>query len=156
VDTSDSDLGGYVERARAAVADLKLPTGCQLQWTGQYEFLARIRVRMSYLIPLTLLLVLGLLYFEFGRVSLALLVMLSVPFAMVGSLWLLYALGFNTSVAVWVGMIALIGIAAETASVMVIYLEEAYSGGSARAACGGPRTWCPARWRALCCACGPC
>ncbi|MBN1207383.1 MAG: efflux RND transporter permease subunit [Myxococcaceae bacterium] len=126
VDTSDSDLGGYVERARAAVADLKLPTGYRLEWTGQYEFLARIRERMSYLIPLTLLLVLGLLYFEFGRLSLALLVMLSVPFAMVGSFWLLYALGFNTSVAVWVGMIALIGIAAETASVMLIYLEEAY------------------------------
>ncbi len=126
VDTSDADLGGYVERARAAVADLKLPTGYQLQWTGQYEFLERIRARMSYLIPLTLLLVVGLLYFEFGRLSLTLLIMLSVPFAMVGSLWLLYALGFNTSVAVWVGMIALIGVAAETASVMVIYLEEAY------------------------------
>jgi copper/silver efflux system protein len=126
VDTSDSDLGGYVERARAAVADLKLPTGYRLQWTGQYEFLSRIRERMSYLIPLTLLLVLGLLYFEFGQLSLTLLVMLSVPFAMVGSLWLLYALGFNTSVAVWVGMIALIGVAAETASVMIIYLEEAY------------------------------
>jgi copper/silver efflux system protein len=126
VDTSDPDLGGYVERAKAAVADLKLPTGYRLQWTGQYEFLERIRERMSYLIPLTLLLVLGLLYFEFNSMSLTLLVMLSVPFAMVGSLWLLYALGFNTSVAVWVGMIALIGIAAETASVMVIYLEEAY------------------------------
>ncbi|WP_370644127.1 efflux RND transporter permease subunit [Myxococcus sp. RHSTA-1-4] len=126
VDTSDPDLGGYVERARAAVADLKLPAGYRLQWTGQYEFLERIRARMAYLIPLTLLLVVGLLYFEFGRLSLTLLVMLSVPFAMVGSLWLLYALGFNTSVAVWVGMIALIGIAAETASVMVIYLEEAW------------------------------
>ncbi|MCY1024021.1 efflux RND transporter permease subunit [Pyxidicoccus sp. MSG2] len=126
VDTSDSDLGGYVDRAKAAVADLKLPAGYRLQWTGQYEFLERIRERMAYLIPLTLLLVVGLLYFEFGRLSLTLLVMLSVPFAMVGSLWLLYALGFNTSVAVWVGMIALIGIAAETASVMVIYLEEAW------------------------------
>jgi copper/silver efflux system protein len=126
VDTSDPDLGGYVERAKAAVADLKLPTGYRLQWTGQYEFLERIRTRMGYLIPLTILLVLGLLYFEFGRLSLSLLVMLSVPFAMVGSLWLLYLLDFNTSVAVWVGMIALIGIAAETASVMVIYLEEAW------------------------------
>ena len=126
VDTSDSDLGGYVDRAKEAVADLRLPAGYRLQWTGQYEFLERIRARMAYLIPLTLLLVVGLLYFEFGSLSLTLLVMLSVPFAMVGSLWLLYALGFNTSVAVWVGMIALIGIAAETASVMVIYLEEAW------------------------------
>jgi Cu(I)/Ag(I) efflux system membrane protein CusA/SilA len=126
IDTSDPDLGGYVERAKAALSDLKLPSGYQLQWTGQYEFLERIRERMVYLIPLTLLLVVGLLYFEFGKLSLTLLVMLSVPFAMVGSLWLLYVLNFNTSVAVWVGMIALIGIAAETASVMVIYLEEAY------------------------------
>jgi Cu(I)/Ag(I) efflux system membrane protein CusA/SilA len=126
IDTSDTDLGGYVERAKAALADLKLPSGYRLQWTGQYEFLERIRERMAYLIPLTLLLVVALLYFEFGKLSLTLLVMLSVPFAMVGSLWLLYVLEFNTSVAVWVGMIALIGIAAETASVMVIYLEEAY------------------------------
>jgi Cu(I)/Ag(I) efflux system membrane protein CusA/SilA len=126
IDTSDPDLGGYVERAKAALADLRLPSGYRLQWTGQYEFLERIRERMAYLIPLTLLLVVGLLYFEFGSISLTLLVMLSVPFAMVGSLWLLYVLAFNTSVAVWVGMIALIGIAAETASVMVIYLEEAY------------------------------
>ncbi|HET9449979.1 MAG TPA: efflux RND transporter permease subunit, partial [Aggregicoccus sp.] len=126
VDTSDPDLGGYVERAKAALADLKLPTGYRLVWTGQYEFLERIRARMAYLIPLTLLLVVALLYFQFGRLSLTLLVLLSVPFAMVGSLWLLYALSFNTSIAVWVGMIALIGVAAETASVMVIYLEEAY------------------------------
>jgi Cu(I)/Ag(I) efflux system membrane protein CusA/SilA len=126
IDTSDSDLGGYVERAKASLADLKLPSGYRLQWTGQYEFLERIRERMAYLIPLTLLLVVGLLYFEFGKLSLTLLIMLSVPFAMVGSLWLLYVLDFNTSVAVWVGMIALIGIAAETASVMVIYLEEAH------------------------------
>jgi copper/silver efflux system protein len=126
VDTSDADLGGYVERAKAALTGLALPTGYRLQWTGQYEFLERIRARMAWLVPLTLLLVLGLLYFHFNRLSLSLLVMLSVPFAMVGSVWLLYALGFNTSVAVWVGMIALIGIAAETASVMVVYLEEAY------------------------------
>ncbi len=126
IDTTESDLGGYVERAKAAVADLDLPTGYHLQWTGQYEFLERIRERLKYLIPITLALVLGLLYFEFGKLSLSLLVMLSVPFAMVGSLWLLYGLGFNTSIAVWVGLIALVGIAAETASVMVIYLEQTY------------------------------
>jgi copper/silver efflux system protein len=126
VDTSDSDLGGYVARARAAVADLELPPGYRLQWTGQYEFLERIEARMKILIPITLLLVIALLYFQFGRVGLSLLVMMSVPFAVVGSFWLLYFLGFNTSVAVWVGMIALIGIAAETASVMVVYLEQAY------------------------------
>jgi copper/silver efflux system protein len=127
VDTSDSDLGGYVERAKAAVeANLELPTGYRLQWTGQYEFLERIRARLSYLIPITLLLVIALLYFQFKKLSLTFLVMLSVPFAVIGSFWLLYLLEFNTSIAVWVGMIALIGVAAETASVMVIYLEQAH------------------------------
>jgi copper/silver efflux system protein len=126
VDTSDSDLGGYVNRAKAALTGLHLPTGTRLQWTGQYEFLERIRARMSLLIPITLLLVIGLLYFEFRKLSMTLLVMLSVPFAVVGSFWLLYLLEFNTSIAVWVGMIALIGVAAETASVMVVYLEQAY------------------------------
>ncbi len=126
VDTTDDDLGGYVERARAAVADIDLPTGYRLEWTGQYEFLARIRARLAYLIPITLALVIGLLYFQFRKLSLVLLVMSSVPFALVGSFWLLYLLDFNTSIAVWVGMIALIGIAAETASIMVIYLEQAY------------------------------
>jgi copper/silver efflux system protein len=126
VDTSDSDLGGYVERAREALADLRLPAGYRLQWTGQYEFLERIRARMQLLIPITLLVVVALLYFQFGRMGLAMLVLLSVPFAAIGSFWLLWALGFNTSIAVWVGLIALIGIAAETASVMVVYLEQAY------------------------------
>ncbi len=126
IDTSDSDLGGYVNRAKAALAGLQLPTGTRLQWTGQYEFLERIRARMLVLIPITLLLVIGLLYFEFRKFSMTLLVMLSVPFAVVGSFWLLYFLRFNTSIAVWVGMIALIGVAAETASVMVVYLEQAY------------------------------
>ncbi len=126
VDTSDSDLGGYVERAKAALQGLSLPPGYRIQWTGQYEFLERIRARLAYLVPLTILLVLALLYMEFSKISLALIVMLSVPFALVGSFWLMYALHFNTSVAVWVGMIALIGVAAETASIMLIYLEQAY------------------------------
>jgi len=102
VDTDDSDLGGYVSRAKEAVADLELPPGTWLQWTGQYELLERIRARLSWLVPATLLLVFGLLYFQFGKLSLSLLVMSSVPFALVGSFWLLYALGYNTSIAVWV------------------------------------------------------
>jgi Cu(I)/Ag(I) efflux system membrane protein CusA/SilA len=81
---------------------------------------------MQLLIPITLLLIIALLYFQFRKMSLVVLVMLSVPFAAVGSFWLLYVLHFNTSIAVWVGMIALVGIAAETASVMVVYLEQAY------------------------------
>jgi Cu(I)/Ag(I) efflux system membrane protein CusA/SilA len=126
VDTSDSDLGGYVKRAKAAVADMKLPAGYRMVWTGQYEFLERVEERMAILIPVTLLLVIALLYFQFGNIGLCLLVMTSVPFAVIGSFWLLYFLEFNTSIAVWVGMIALIGIAAETASVMVVYLQQAY------------------------------
>jgi Cu(I)/Ag(I) efflux system membrane protein CusA/SilA len=126
IDTTDTDLGGYVARARSALADLQLPPGYRMQWTGQYEFLERIRTRLSFLVPLTLLLVLALLYFEFSDLALAALVMLSVPFAAVGSLWLLWVLGYNTSVAVWVGMIALIGVAAETASVMMVYLQDGY------------------------------
>jgi len=131
IDTSDDDLGGYVDRARAALDGMELPTGYRLEWTGQYEFLARIRTRLAYLIPLTLAFVLALLYFEFKKLSLVLLVMMSVPFALVGSFWLLYLLDFNTSIAVWVGMIALIGISAETASVMIVYLEQAYERWSA-------------------------
>jgi copper/silver efflux system protein len=126
VDTTDSDLGGYVERAKATLADLKLPTGYRLQWTGQYELLERGRARMALLLPVTIALVLGLLYFMFRRMAPTMMVMLSIPFALVGSFWFLYLLGFNTSIAVWVGMIALIGIAAQTASVMVIYLEHAH------------------------------
>jgi Cu(I)/Ag(I) efflux system membrane protein CusA/SilA len=138
IDTSDSDLGGYVERAKRAVGDLTLPAGYRLQWTGQYEFLERIQARMQILIPLTLLLVFGLLYFQFGKVSLSLLVLLSVPFSVIGSFWLLFALRFNTSIAVWVGMIALIGVAAETASIMVVYLEQAYQRWSAEGRIQGP------------------
>ncbi len=126
VDTSDSDLGGYVRRAQQAVSDLELPPGYRLVWTGQYEAMERVRARMKLLVPVTLLLVLGLLYFQFRKIGLALLVLVSVPFSVVGSFWFLYLLSFNTSIAVWVGMIALVGVAAQTASVMVVYLEHAY------------------------------
>jgi Cu(I)/Ag(I) efflux system membrane protein CusA/SilA len=97
-----------------------------LQWTGQYEFLERVRVRMRVMIPITIAIILAILYFNFGGMTQALLVLFSVPCAAMGSIWLMYALGFNTSIAVWVGMIALLGIAAETASIMVIYLDEGY------------------------------
>lgn len=127
VDVEGRDLGGYVAEAKAAVArELKLPAGDRLIWTGQYEFLERVRERMKYVVPLTLGLVFGILYFNFKGVVQALLVMASVPFALVGSIWLMWAVGFNTSIAVSVGMIALVGVAAETASIMVIYLDEGY------------------------------
>ena len=126
VDTDDTDLGGYVARAKKALVGMPLPAGYRLQWTGQYEFLERVRARLAWLIPATLLLVIGLVYFQFKKLSLTALVMSGVPFTLVGSFWLLWVLGFNTSIAVWVGMIALVGIGAETSSLMVVYLEEAY------------------------------
>jgi Cu(I)/Ag(I) efflux system membrane protein CusA/SilA len=127
VDTGRSDLGGYVEDAKRTVAEqLDLPAGYFLRWTGQYEFLERMQARMRLVVPITVALILAVLYVNFGGLSQALLVLFSVPCAAMGSIWLLYALGFNTSVAVWVGLIGLLGIAAETASIMVIYLDQGY------------------------------
>jgi copper/silver efflux system protein len=127
VDTSISDLGGYVAQAKEAVArELTLPPGYFLKWTGQYEFLERMQARMRIVVPLTIAIILAILYVNFGGLTQALLVLFSVPCAAMGSIWLLYLLGFNTSVAVWVGMIGLLGIAAETASIMVIYLDEGF------------------------------
>jgi Cu(I)/Ag(I) efflux system membrane protein CusA/SilA len=127
VDTSMSDLGGYVREAKRAVErDLRLKPGYFLKWTGQYEFLERVRARMQVVIPITIAIILAILYVNFGGLTQALLVLFSVPCAAMGSIWLMYALGFNTSIAVWVGMIALLGVAAETASIMVIYLDEGY------------------------------
>ncbi len=127
VDVEGRDIGGFVEDAKAAVArSIEMPPGYRLLWTGQYEFLERIRARLSVLIPLTLLVVLGILYLNFRGLTQALLVMSSVPFALVGAIWWMAALGFNTSIAAYVGMIALVGIAAETASVMVVYLDEGF------------------------------
>ncbi len=132
VDVEGRDIGGYVDDAKAAVArDVQIPAGYRLLWTGQYEFLERIRERLQYVVPLTLLIVFGILYMNFKGVIQALLVMTSVPFALVGSIWLMALLGFNTSIAVYVGMIALVGVAAETASVMVVFLDEAWKEGLA-------------------------
>ncbi|MDL1871973.1 efflux RND transporter permease subunit [Deltaproteobacteria bacterium PRO3] len=127
VDIQGRDIGGYVNDAKRAVAQsLKLPPGYYLKWTGQYEFLERIQRRMRIVIPLTLLLIVAILYFNFQGLGQTLIVMLSVPFAAVGAVWLLYAFRYNTSIAVWVGMIALLGIAAQTASIMVVYLDEGF------------------------------
>jgi copper/silver efflux system protein len=127
VDVVGRDIGGYVDTAKAAVArSLELKPGYFLKWTGQYEFLERIRVRMKIVVPLTLLIVFFILYFNFRGITQAVMVMASVPFAAVGSIWLMWAARFNTSIAVWVGMIALLGVAAETASMMVVYLDEGF------------------------------
>lgn len=130
VDIDTSDVGGYVNAAKSAVQrEIKLPPGYVLKWTGQYEFLERVRARLAYLLPLTLGLVFAILYFNLKGAAQTLIVMTAVPFAGVGAIWTLFAARFNTSIAVWVGMIALLGVAAETASVMVVYLEEAWKEG---------------------------
>lgn len=132
VDTTGRDVGGYVEDAKARVAEqVTLPPGYTLKWTGQYELLERVRERLAYIVPLTLALIIAILYVNFRGAGQTMLVLLSVPFAAIGSIWTLAALDFNTSIAVWVGMIALLGVAAETASVMVVYLEEAWNEGIA-------------------------
>ena len=127
VDTEDSDIGGYVERAQRAVASqLVLPAGYTLLWSGQYEFMQRVKQRMKVVVPVTLAIILLLLYLNFRGIPETLMVMLSVPFALVGGVWYLWFAGYNTSVAVWVGFIALAGVAAETGVVMLIYLDEAF------------------------------
>lgn len=127
VDVESQDIGGYVRAAKLAVAEkLQLPTGYYIQWTGQYEFMERVAERMKLVVPLTLLLVFVILYFNFRGVTQVLMVLLAVPFAAVGSIWLMFLLNFNTSIAVWVGMIALLGVAAETASIMVVYLDQGF------------------------------
>lgn len=127
VDPGDRDLGGYVEEARQLVADsLVLPAGYTLTWSGQYEFMHRVAERLRVVVPLTLGLVFLLLYLNFRAIPEVLIVMLSLPFAVAGGIWYLWALGYNTSVAVWVGFIALAGVAAQTGVVMLIYLDEAF------------------------------
>lgn len=127
VDTGETDIGGFVEKCKKAVAEkLKLPEGYFLKWTGQYEYLERMQAMMKIVIPLTLILILLVLFFNFHGLVQALIVMLSVPFAALGSMWFLTALRYNVSVAVWVGIIALLGIAAQTATIMVLYLDEGF------------------------------
>jgi Cu(I)/Ag(I) efflux system membrane protein CusA/SilA len=132
VDLDTGDVGGYVDAAKARVAaEVQLPPGYWLKWTGQYELLERVRARLAWLLPLTIAIVFAILYLNFRGAAQSLIVMTGVPFAAVGAIWTLWWLGFNTSIAVWVGMIALLGVAAETASVMVVYLDEAWQRGRA-------------------------
>ena len=127
MDAARRDVGSYVADAKRAVAkSVKLPPGYFLKWTGQYELLEIMQSRMRLLVPLTLLLVLLLLYANFGSLAPALIVLASVPFALVGSIWLLALLHYNLSTAVWVGLIALVGLATQTGVVMVVYCDVAY------------------------------
>jgi Cu(I)/Ag(I) efflux system membrane protein CusA/SilA len=126
LDTVTRDIGGYVDAAKRAVAEhVKLPPGYTLQWTGQYEFQVRARERLKMLIPLVFFIIFMLLYLTFHSVAEASIVMLSVVYAMTGGVILQWLLGYNFSVAVWVGYIALYGVAVQTGVVMVVYLHEA-------------------------------
>ncbi len=127
VDTRDGDLGGYVARAKKAVAEkVKFPSGYYITWSGQFENMERAIEKMKVVVPVTLLLIFLLLYLNFRRMTETLIVMLSVPFALVGGIWLMWWLGYHMSVAVAVGFIALAGVAAETGVVMLIYLDHAW------------------------------
>jgi Cu(I)/Ag(I) efflux system membrane protein CusA/SilA len=127
VDLAGRDVGGYVAEARRAVEEkLRLPTGYSLLWSGQYENMARVRERLTVVIPLTLFLITLLLYANTGSAAKTAIVLLAVPFSLVGAVWLLWLLDYNTSIAVWVGMIALMGLDAETGVFMLLFLDLAY------------------------------
>ncbi len=127
VDIGGVDIGNYVARAQAAVRDtVKLPPGYSIVWSGQYEYMLRAQAKLRMVVPATLIIIFLLLYLNFKSVTESLIVMLSVPFALTGGLWLMDYLGYNMSVAVAVGFIALAGVAAETGVVMLIYLDIAY------------------------------
>jgi len=128
VDMQGRDLGGYVTDAQRAVQErVKFPPGYHIEWSGQFEYLERAKARLQTVVPLTLFIIFLLLYLNFRRLTETLIVMLSVPFALTGGLWLMYLMGFNMSVAVAVGFIALAGVAAETGVVMLIYLDHAFT-----------------------------
>jgi Cu(I)/Ag(I) efflux system membrane protein CusA/SilA len=127
VDVVGRDIGGYVRDAQKMVADMiKLPPGYTIVWSGQYEYMQQAKETMKLVIPATLAIIFLLLFFNFRSVGESLIVMLSLPFALVGGIWFVWALGYNWSVAVAIGFIALAGVAAETGVVMLIYLDHAW------------------------------
>jgi Cu(I)/Ag(I) efflux system membrane protein CusA/SilA len=128
VDITTDDVGGYVEHARAAVAAAmpSLPAGYSLEWSGQYENMLRVRERLKIVVPITLVLIFFLLYMNTKSAFKAGLVMLAVPFSVVGAVWLMWALDYNVSIAAWVGMIALMGLDAETGVFMLLFLDLSY------------------------------
>ncbi len=139
VDIAGRDIGGYVRDAQTMVADMvELPAGYTMVWSGQYEYMERAKEKMTIVIPATLAIIFLLLYFNFRNVGEVFIVMLSLPFSLVGGVWLLWILGYNWSVAVAIGFIALAGVAAETGVVMLIYLDQAWAAHKARV--GTPTT----------------
>jgi Cu(I)/Ag(I) efflux system membrane protein CusA/SilA len=133
IDLAGIDVGSYVKKARQIVSEkIQLPAGYSLIWSGQYEYMERARKRLMIVVPLTLIIIFLLLYFNFKNITESLIVMLSVPFSLTGGLWLMYILRYNMSVAVGVGFIALAGVAAETGVVMLVYLDQSYGKFKAR------------------------
>ena len=127
VDITGIDVGTYVKRAQAALREeLVLPEGYSVVWSGQFEYMERANKRLKVVVPVTLMIIFLLLYLNFRNVTESVIVMLSLPFALVGGFWFIYLLGYNMSVAVGVGFIALSGVAAETGVIMLIYLDQAY------------------------------
>ena len=123
-----SDFGGYVKRAQKAIAEkVKIPAGYQIQWSGQYEYMENVKAKLFYVIPLTLLIIIVLIYLNTNSWLKTMIVLLAVPFSLVGTVWLLYFLGYHMSTAVWVGVIALAGLDAETGIVMLLYLDLSYN-----------------------------
>lgn len=127
VDAAGRDLGSYVEEAKKKVEEkVKLPSGYHLKWAGQYEYMLRTREHLKYMLPLTLLIIFLILYMNFRSITETLIILLAIPFSLIGGTWLLYLLDYNLSVAVWVGFIALAGLDAETGVFMLMFLDEAY------------------------------
>jgi Cu(I)/Ag(I) efflux system membrane protein CusA/SilA len=138
-DTSKRDVGGYVSDAKKAVqANVKLPPGYMLIWSGQFEYMERVKERLIIVVPITIFLIFLLLYFNTLSVTKTVIIFLAVPFSAVGAIWFLYFLGYNTSIAVWVGLIALMGVDAETGMFMLLYLDLAYQEAQAK---GKMRNW---------------
>ena len=139
VDVSGRDIGSYVHDAKLAVAGkVKVPTGYELVWSGQYEFMQRVAQRLKFVVPITLFIVFLLLYFNTGSAIKTLIILLAVPFSAIGAVWFLYLLQYNMSIAVWVGLIALLGVDAETAVFMLLYLDLAYHDAIQK---GAMRSW---------------
>jgi len=128
IDLAGRDVGAYVEDARRVLAErVQLPPGSAIVWSGQYEEMNRVRERLLYVVPLTLLLIVLLLYFNTRSIVRTAIVLLAVPFSAIGAFWFLYLLGYNMSIGVWVGLIALLGVDAETGVFMLLYLDLAYA-----------------------------
>jgi len=127
VDTAETDIGGFVERAKVAVSQVALKPGYSLEWSGQYENMLRVRERLKIVVPITIFMIFFLLYMNTGSGVKAGIVMLAVPFSVVGAVWLMYLLDYNVSIAAWVGMIALMGLDAETGVFMLLFLDLSHA-----------------------------